>query len=95
MIISYGLNREIYFLIGMIELFGAIALWWNDRHWIAACGALAILFTSTGAIGVHLIFDHGQFIVLSLITFTFSLLVFLYNWPMLKAVLPTNRPSTT
>ena len=84
MIISYGLNREIFAMIGVIEMFGAIAILWNRRHWIAALGAFAILFTSTGAIGVHTFFDHGQNIVPSLITFTLSLAVFLHNLPMLK-----------
>ena len=81
MITRYGLNRELYFLIGLVELFGAIAILWNGRHWIAAVGAAAILATSTGAILCHLVFDRGKYILPSIITFTLSLILLAANWP--------------
>lgn len=87
MITRYGLNRQLFFLIGIVELFGAIAILWNG-HWLGALGALAILTTSTGAIACHLIFDRGKYIVPAIVTFTLSAIVFTYNWPNLRDVLP-------
>jgi len=54
--ISYGLNREIMFLVGLIELIGASTLWFQN-HPMGLLGALLIFLTSVGAIGFHLRFD--------------------------------------
>lgn len=53
---SYGLDRQIMFVIGLIELFGAATLWFQ-QDLIGLLGALAIFLTSVGAIGFHLKFD--------------------------------------
>lgn len=87
MITRYGLNRQLFFLIGIVELFGAIAILWNG-HWLGALGALAILTTSTGAMACHLIFDRGKYIAPSIATFALSAFVFAYNWSHLRQVLP-------
>ena len=87
MVTRYGLNRQLFAMVGLIELFGAIAILWNG-NWLGALGALAILITSAGAIACHLIFDRGKYIVPSLVTFTLSAFVFAYNWPHLQPLLP-------
>ena len=53
---SYGLNRQLMFVIGLIELFGASTLWFQ-QNLLGLSGALAIFFTSIGAIAFHLKFD--------------------------------------
>jgi hypothetical protein len=84
MLTSYGLNREIFAVIGIIELFGAVAVLANGNHWIAVAGAAAIMFTSIGAIGVHTIFDKGKYIVPSLVTMTLSTIIFWHNLPLFQ-----------
>lgn len=71
---SYGLNRKIMFLTGVIELFGAITIWFQASIW-GVIGAGAILFTSTGAIFCHLRFDSWKDGVPAMMTFTLSALV--------------------
>ena len=74
MFVKYGLNRQIMALTGMVELFGAIAIWFQGS-WIGTLGALALLGTSVGAIGCHLIWDTWKEGVPAMITGTLSAIV--------------------
>ena len=67
MFVKYGLNRSIMAFVGVIELFGAIAIWFQGS-WIGPLGALALLGTSLGAIGCHLIWDTWKDGVPAMIT---------------------------
>ncbi|WP_424939051.1 DoxX family protein [Aliiroseovarius sp. S253] len=68
---SYGLNRQIMALVGCVELFGAIAIWFQSSL-LGPLGALALLGTSLGAIACHLIFDSWKDGVPAMITATLS-----------------------
>ncbi|MDO6484289.1 DoxX family protein [Shimia thalassica] len=72
---SYGLNRTIMRLVGFVELFGAVSIWFSDAFW-GPLGALALMATSVGAIGCHLIFDTWKQGVPAMITLTLSSVVF-------------------
>ena len=74
MFVKYGLNRQIMALVGAVELFGAIAIWF-EGSWIGILGALALLGTSVGAIGCHLIWDTWKDGVPAMITGTLSAVV--------------------
>jgi hypothetical protein len=67
MFVKYGLNRQIMALVGVVELFGAVAIWFQGS-WIGPLGALALLGTSLGAIGCHLIWDTWKDGVPAMIT---------------------------
>lgn len=71
MFIKYGLSRRIMALVGVVELFGALAIW-SQGSWIGTLGALALLSTSVGAIGCHLIWDSWKDGVPAMITATLS-----------------------
>ena len=64
---SYGLNRQIMFLVGLVEVFGAVAIWFQGS-WLGPLGALALLATSVGAVACHLIFDTWKDGVPAMIT---------------------------
>ncbi|EAS43089.1 hypothetical protein C9J48_13300 [Photobacterium profundum] len=53
---SYGLNRQVMALVGVVELFGAITIWFQSSI-LGLLGAMALLGTSLGAIYFHLRFD--------------------------------------
>ncbi len=74
MFIKYGLNRQIMMLVGFAELFGAVAIWFQGSL-IGTLGALALLGTSVGAIGCHLIWDTWKEGVPAMITGTLSAIV--------------------
>ncbi len=74
MFIKYGLNRQIMMLVGFVELFGAVAIWFQGS-WVGTLGALALLGTSVGAIGCHLIWDTWKEGVPAMITGTLSAIV--------------------
>ena len=67
-------NRQIMALVGVVELFGAIAIWFQGS-WIGTFGAFAILGTSIGAIGCHLIWDTWKEGVPAMVTGTLSAIV--------------------
>ena len=67
MFIKYGLNRQIMMLTGGVELFGAIAIWFQQSR-IGTLGALALLSTSVGAVFCHLYFDTWKEGVPAMIT---------------------------
>lgn len=71
MFIKYGLNRQIMRLVGTVELFGAIAIWFQTS-WLGPFGALAILGSSIGAIGCHLIWDTWKDGIPAMITTVLS-----------------------
>ena len=68
---SYGLNRNIMRLVGLVELFGAVTIWFSGTLFMPL-GAMALLGTSVGAIGCHLIFDTWKQGVPAMITGTLS-----------------------
>lgn len=74
MFIKYGLNRQIMALTGMVELFGAIAIWFQ-YSWIGTLGALALLGTSVGAVFCHLYFDTWKDGVPAMLTGALSALI--------------------
>lgn len=67
---SYGLNRQMMALVGMVELFGATTIWLNGD--IGLLGATALLGTSIGAIGFHLRFDTWKAGIPAIVTFFLS-----------------------
>jgi hypothetical protein len=71
MFVKYGLNRQIMALVGVVELFGAIAIWFQVS-WLGPLGALALLGTSIGAIGCHLIWDTWKEGIPAMITAVLS-----------------------
>ncbi|WP_164659917.1 DoxX family protein [Tropicibacter sp. Alg240-R139] len=71
---SYGLNRSIMRLVGMVELFGALAIWFSGTLF-SLLGAMALLGTSIGAIGCHLIFDTWKHGVPAMVTGTLSAII--------------------
>ncbi|SDK99980.1 DoxX-like family protein [Aliiruegeria lutimaris] len=74
MFVKYGLNRQIMALVGVVELFGAVAIWFQGGLF-GSLGAAALLGTSLGAIGCHLIWDTWKDGVPAMITATLSALV--------------------
>ena len=74
MFIKYGLNRQIMILVGFAELFGAVAIWFQ-WSWVGTLGALALLGTSVGTIGCHLIWDTWKEGVPAMVTGTLSAIV--------------------
>lgn len=52
---KYGLNRQIMAMVGVVECFGAIAIWLPGV--LALLGPLALFATSAGAIFFHLKYD--------------------------------------
>lgn len=86
MFVKYGLNRRIMALVGVVELFGAIAIWFQGS-WIGPLGALALLGTSVGAIGCHLIWDTWKDGVPAVVTGTLSAIVAWSGREMLLSML--------
>lgn len=86
MFIKYGLNRQIMMLVGFAELIGAVAIWFQGS-WVGALGALALLGTSVGAIGCHLIWDTWKEGVPAMITATLSAIVVWFGKDALLAFL--------
>ena len=71
---SYGLNRQVMFVVGLVELFGAVCIWFHGS-WLGPLGATALLATSTGAILCHLVFDTWKDGVPAIITAVLSAFV--------------------
>jgi len=86
MFIKYGLNRQIMMLTGIIELFGAITIWFQ-QSWVGSLGALALFGTSVGAIFCHLYFDTWKEGVLAMVTGTMSAFVVWDNRTLLLDLL--------
>lgn len=79
MFVKYGLNRQIMFLVGLAELFGAIAIWFQGSY-LSAIGALVILATSLGAIICHLIFDTWKDGIPAMLTLFLSSYLVISDW---------------
>jgi len=71
MFVKYGLNRQIMVIVGLAELFGAVAIWFQGS-WVGTVGALVLLGTSIGAIGCHLIWDTWKDGIPAMITSVLS-----------------------
>ncbi|TCL01370.1 DoxX-like protein [Shimia isoporae] len=71
---TYGLNRAIMRIVGLAELFGAAAIWFQGSI-LGPMGAAALLGTSLGAIACHLWFDTWRQGVPAMITGTLSAIV--------------------
>jgi hypothetical protein len=71
---KYGLNRQILFLIGLVELVAAVLIWFQSSIWGVA-GALAILVTSVGALFFHFRFDRWQDGVPAMVTLALSAII--------------------
>ena len=74
MFIKYGFNRQFMAFTGFIELFGAIAIWFQGSM-LGTLGALAILGTSTGALFCHFRYDTWKDAIPSMITWVLSAFV--------------------
>lgn len=71
MFIKYGFNRPIMAIIGIVELFGAVSISATGTA-LGTIGALALLGTSVGAIGCHLIWDTWKEAVPAMVTGTLA-----------------------
>ena len=73
---NYGLNRQIMFVVGCLELTGAMSLLLGLAGWapelIMYLGALLLAVVSIGAIFFHLRFDSWQAGVPAMVTLTLS-----------------------
>ncbi|QFI38098.1 DoxX family protein [Moritella marina ATCC 15381] len=74
---SYGLNRQIMALVGIVELFGATTIWFQSSV-LGLLGAAALLATSLGAIFFHLRFDTWKDGIPAIMTLTLSSLVIFF-----------------
>ncbi|MGR5091915.1 DoxX family protein [Vibrio maritimus] len=75
---KYGLNRTAMFLVGIIELGGALGILYGlftANTLISASSSGLIAFTSIGAMWFHFKFDTWKDAVPSIITLTLSLWV--------------------
>ncbi|WP_419833003.1 DoxX family protein [Endozoicomonas atrinae] len=85
MFVKYGLNRQIMFLVGLAELFGAIAVWFQGSY-IGVIGALAIFTTSLGAIICHLIFDTWKDGIPAMVTFLLTGYLLSTDWEVFMSL---------
>ena len=83
---SYGLNRQVMFVVGLVELFGAAGIWFQGSL-VGALGAAALLATSVGAIFCHLVFDTWKDGVPAMITAGLSAFVLWNNWSGISSLL--------
>lgn len=71
---SYGLNRQVMALVGMVELFGAMTIWFQSTL-LGLLGAMALFMTSLGAIYCHLRFDTWKDGIPASITLTLAAII--------------------
>ena len=67
---SYGLKRQHMVAVGVVELYGALTLWFPS--YLGATGSLALLLTSIGALYFHLKYDTWRAGVPAMITLLLS-----------------------
>ncbi|MFV8406402.1 DoxX family protein [Vibrio harveyi] len=75
---KYGLNRAAMFLVGLVEVTGAILMLiglLSTNNLLSAIGASFIVFTSVGAMFFHFRFDTWKDAIPSIVTLLLSLLV--------------------
>ncbi|MCL1059249.1 DoxX family protein [Shewanella gelidimarina] len=68
---SYGLNRQIMALVGIIELIGATSIWFQSSI-LGTLGAALLSATSLGAIFFHLRFDTWKDGIPAIVTLILS-----------------------
>jgi len=68
---SYGLNRQIMALVGIVELIGATSIWLQSGI-LGVLGAALLFATSLGAIFFHLRFDTWKDGVPAMVTLILS-----------------------
>lgn len=86
---KYGLNRIYMFLIGIIELAAAVSLAGSiifNHEILNGMGALAIAFTSLGAIYFHLRFDTFKDAIPAIVTLSLSTILLVSNQALLTLV---------
>ncbi len=76
---KYGFNRGFMRFTGFVELFGAIAIWFQPGL-IGLLGICALLGTSLGAIYCHLKYDTWKDGVPAMITGTLSAILLWMNF---------------
>lgn len=76
---SYGLNRQIMALVGVVELIGATSIWFQSSV-IGSLGAALLSATSLGAILFHLRFDTWKDGVPAMVTLLLSGAVIILSW---------------
>lgn len=72
---KYGLNRQIMFVVGLIELTSAIMLLVSlvlSEPWLNIAGAMGIALTSVGAMFFHFRFDTLKDAIPSIVTLLLS-----------------------
>jgi uncharacterized membrane protein YphA (DoxX/SURF4 family) len=73
---NYGLNRQIMFVVGCLELTGAMSLLLGLVGWVpelvVSLGALLLAVVSIGAIFFHLRFDSWQAGIPAMVTLSLS-----------------------
>jgi len=81
--ISYGFNRAIMFVVGLVELPGTIAMWLPG--YAGVIGPLALFGASLGAICCHLRFDTWKAGIPAMITLSLSGIVVFIRYNTLTA----------
>ncbi|RTR34161.1 DoxX family protein [Shewanella atlantica] len=76
---SYGLNRQIMALVGVVELLGATSIWFQGST-PGVLGAALLFSTSLGAIFFHLRFDTWKDGVPAMVTLILSGVVIFLSW---------------
>lgn len=87
---KYGLTRIHMFLIGLIELAAAITLVSSvifEHELLNGVGALAIAFTSLGAIYFHLRFDTVKDAIPAILTLSLSTVLLVSNQAVLNFII--------
>lgn len=86
--VKYGLNRQILGLIGAVELFAAVIIWFQTSI-LGFTGALIILVTSIGALYFHAKYDPWSAAVPAMVTGSISLVVAIAERGQLVAFIET------
>ena len=84
--ISYGLNRKIMASVGIVEMSGALTVYFQDSY-AGVYGAAAIFFTSLGAIFFHLKFDTWKDGIPAMCTLFLSGSLLFFNQPLIMSLM--------
>lgn len=85
---GYGLSREQFRAIGLIELIGVILLW-GTHSVVNLLGVILLAGVSMGAIIFHLRYDTWQQGIPAMVTLLLSLMVFLLQSDRLLSFIST------
>lgn len=55
--LKYGLNRDVMFVVGVVEILGAILIWLHRFQGIGTIGPSLLILVTAGALLLHLRFD--------------------------------------